>query len=61
MADLPTIIKKQNLVNSLSILELRDILEACSYEMGENPDILPRTPLGAAFHLYPEIFLHYGD
>lgn len=61
LGDLPELVWRQNIVNSLTLLQLQNIFTHCSRELALHPDIEPRTPLAVAYLLYPEIFVKPTD
>ena len=61
LGDLPEIVYRQNIANSLTLLQLQNIFTHCSRELALYPDIQPHTPFTMACLLYPEIFLKPTD
>jgi len=57
LGDIPEIVYRQNIANSLTLLQLQNIFTECSRELAYHPDLKPQTPYTVACLLYPEIFL----
>lgn len=61
ISDMPELILLEKLANSLTLLQIRNIFEEVFREFPLNPDWEPRTTLGTAINLYPDIFVHHSD
>ena len=61
LGDSPEIVYRQNIANSLTLLQLQNILTHCAREIALYPDLKPQTPLTVANLLYPEVFLQLTD
>lgn len=57
LGDIPEIVYRQNIANSLTLLQLQNIFTECSRELAYHPDLKPQTPYTIACLMYPEIFL----
>ena len=61
LGDVPEIVYRQNIANSLTLLQLQNIFTHCSREIAMYPDLMPQTPFTIACYHYPEIFLRPSD
>ena len=65
VGDLPREAFTRQVLGTLSLVQLKDIFASTCKMMMENPDIIlrhePRSPLTAAYKLYPDIFLAPSD
>ena len=58
---MPETVYRQNIANSLTLLQLQNIFTHCSRELALYPDLKPQTPFTMACLLYPEIFVKPTD
>ena len=61
LGDAPEFVYRQNIANSLTLLQLQNIFSHCSRELALYPDVQPQTPFSMACLLYPEIFVKPTD
>lgn len=61
LCDMPDLVFRQSIANSLTLFQLQSILASCSKEMMFHPDLSPRNPMKMANLLYPEVFLEKSD
>lgn len=61
LSDIPESIMIEKLTNTLSLMQIRQIFEEVFTEFPNNPDWEPRTPLGTAINLFPDIFVNPSD
>lgn len=61
LSDLPEGLLIERVANSLSLLQIRQIFEDIFTQFPNNPDWEPRTSLGAAINLYPDLFVQPSD
>lgn len=61
LGDIPETVYRQNIANSLTLLQLQNIFTHCSREIALYPDLQPQTPFTIACYHYPEIFLRPID
>jgi len=61
ISDMPELILIEKLANSLTLLQIRNIFDEVFREFPLNPDWEPRTTIGTAINLFPEIFVHHSD
>jgi hypothetical protein len=61
LCDLPDLVFRQSIVNSLTLYQLQSILTSSSKELIFHPDLSPQTPMKMAQLLYPDVFLNKTD
>jgi hypothetical protein len=61
LADLPEGILIEKLANTLSLIQIQLIFEETFTQFPNNPDWEPRTSLGTAINLYPDLFVNPSD
>jgi hypothetical protein len=61
LSDMPESIMIERLANSLSLMQIRQMFEEIFTQFPNNPDWEPRTPLGTAINLYPDLFVNPTD
>jgi len=61
IADMPELLLLEKLANTLTLLQIRNIFQEVFREFPLNPDWEPRTTLGTAINLFPEIFVNHSD
>lgn len=61
LADLPEGLLIEKLSNSLSLIQIQQIFEETFTQFPNNPDWEPRTSLGTAINLYPDLFVNPSD
>jgi len=52
---------REELVNALTVLQLKAIFTRCARLLALYPDVLPHTPFTMACRLYPQLFLGQED
>lgn len=61
LCDMPDLVFRQSIANSLTLFQLQSILSSCSKEIVFHPDLSPINPMKMACLLYPEVFLEKSD
>jgi len=61
VSDSPETFLVEKISNSYSVVFIREIFKNCLIQFPNNPDFEPRTILGTALNIYPDIFLHLSD
>jgi hypothetical protein len=61
ISDSPENLIIEKLSNSNSLVFIREIFKNCFIQYPNNPDFEPRTLLGTANNLYPDLFLNISD
>lgn len=59
--DMPEDILLEKISNCYTLLQIRQFFEETFIQFPNNPDFEPRTSLGTAINLFPEVFVHESD